>query len=464
MMQEFQSKHQELVSGLVERIDPRTGAISLRLGKAEAVLPKNEQIGGENVKEGDYIKVYVVDVRETEKGPKAIISRTHPDLVKRMFETEVPEIYDARWRSSRFPGGGLPHQAGRDEQRPGGGRRGRCIGARGSRVSEIVDELGGEKIDIVEYSDEPEKFIAAALSPANVLSVETAADGSRSCKVTVPDNQLSLAIGNKGQNARLAAKLTAGRLTSSRKAVFTARKNKAWLVPRAARPRAESRAGACRKRPARACGRGRPTGDFSASQAVAAACRRDWRREAMRPKKTPLRMCAGCGEMKPKKELARVVRAPRRRTKAAAPCRRKSAWTWTGKKPGRGAYLCLDAQCLKQARKSRRLERAFSCKIPEEVYDRMEEEIQRAQQAQEEAAQAASVPRDEKGRPIIVIEEPEEALPRGEGAQRVDKLLSLLGLARRAGKIEPGSTRRPPPPKAGKRPCCWLPGTFQRKR
>ena len=94
MMQEFQSKHQELVSGLVERIDPRTGAISLKIGKAEAVLPKNEQIGGENVKEGDYIKVYVVDVRETEKGPKAIISRTHPDLVKRMFETEVPEIYD----------------------------------------------------------------------------------------------------------------------------------------------------------------------------------------------------------------------------------------------------------------------------------------------------------------------------------------------------------------------------------
>ena len=94
MMQEFQSKHQELVSGLVERIDPRTGAISLKIGKAEAVLPKNEQIGGENVKEGDYIKVYVVDVRETEKGPKAIISRTHPDLVKRLFETEVPEIYD----------------------------------------------------------------------------------------------------------------------------------------------------------------------------------------------------------------------------------------------------------------------------------------------------------------------------------------------------------------------------------
>ena len=209
MMQEFQSKHQELVSGLVERIDPRTGAISLKIGKAEAVLPKNEQIGGENVKEGDYIKVYVVDVRETEKGPKAIISRTHPDLVKRMFETEVPEIYDgtveikavSREAGSRTKLAVMSHNPDVDAV-------GACIGTRGSRVSEIVDALGGEKIDIVEYSDEPEKFIAAALSPANVLSVETAADGSRSCKVTVPDNQLSLAIGNKGQNARLAAKLT----------------------------------------------------------------------------------------------------------------------------------------------------------------------------------------------------------------------------------------------------------------
>ena len=209
MMQEFQSKHQELVSGLVERIDPMTGAISLKIGKAEAVLPKNEQIGGENVREGDHIKVYVVDVRETEKGPKAIISRTHPDLVKRMFETEVPEIYDgtveikgvSREAGSRTKLAVMSHNPDVDAV-------GACIGARGSRVSEIVEELGGEKIDIVEYSDDPQKYIAAALSPATVLKVETAEDGSRSCKVTVPDNQLSLAIGNKGQNARLAAKLT----------------------------------------------------------------------------------------------------------------------------------------------------------------------------------------------------------------------------------------------------------------
>ena len=209
MMQEFQSKHQELVSGLVERIDPKTGAISLRLRKAEAVLPKSEQIAGETVREGDHIKVYVVDVRETEKGPKAIISRTHPDLVKRMFETEVPEIYDgtveikavSREAGSRTKLAVVSHNPDVDAV-------GACIGARGSRVSEIVEELGGEKIDIVEYSDDPQKFIAAALSPANVLKVEMAEDGSRACKVTVPDSQLSLAIGNKGQNARLAARLT----------------------------------------------------------------------------------------------------------------------------------------------------------------------------------------------------------------------------------------------------------------
>ena len=160
-------------------MDPKTGAATLEIGKAETVLPKSEQIGDEVLREGDHVKVYVVDVREGEKGPRALVSRTHPGLVKRLFEMEVPE--DAV---------------------------GACIGPRGARVGGIVDELGGEKIDIIEYSDEPEKFIAAALSPARVLSVEVDPEGAKSCRVTVPDAQLSLAIGNKGQNARLAAKLT----------------------------------------------------------------------------------------------------------------------------------------------------------------------------------------------------------------------------------------------------------------
>jgi N utilization substance protein A len=209
MLREFQSKHQELVSALVERVDPQTGAATLQIGKAQAVLPKSEQVGDEKLKEGDHIKVYVVDVKETEKGPRAMISRIHPDLVKRLFESEVPEIYDgtveikavSREAGSRTKLAVISHDPDVDAV-------GACIGARGTRVSNIVNELGGEKIDIIEYNEDPVKFIASALSPADVVSVIPAEDGSHSCRVTVPDSQLSLAIGNKGQNARLAARLT----------------------------------------------------------------------------------------------------------------------------------------------------------------------------------------------------------------------------------------------------------------
>jgi N utilization substance protein A len=209
VMQEFQSRHQELVSAVVERVDPRTGAASLRIGKAEAVLPKSEQVGNEELREGDHVKVYVVDVKESEKGPRAIISRTHPDLVKRLFETEVPEIYDGTVEiKSVSREAGSRTKLAVYSRNPDVDAVGACIGPRGARVGAVVSELGGEKIDIVEYSEDPTKFIASALSPANVLSVEVDPDGARACHVTVPDSQLSLAIGNKGQNARLAAKLT----------------------------------------------------------------------------------------------------------------------------------------------------------------------------------------------------------------------------------------------------------------
>lgn len=209
VLQEFQSRHQELVSAVVERIDPKTGAASLTIGKAEAILPKSEQVGDEELHEGDHIKVYVVDVKESEKGPRAMISRTHPGLVKRLFETEVPEIYEGTVEIKA-----VSREAGSRtklavySRDPNVDAVGACIGPRGARVGKIVEELGGEKIDIVEYSEEPEKFIAAALSPADVLSVEVEPDGARSCRATVPDSQLSLAIGNRGQNVRLAAKLT----------------------------------------------------------------------------------------------------------------------------------------------------------------------------------------------------------------------------------------------------------------
>lgn len=209
MLLEFQSKKQELVTAVVEKIDNKTGAATVRIGKAEAVLPKSEQVGQDNLKEGDLVKIYVLDVKETEKGPKAYISRTHPDFVKRLFEQEVPEIFDGivEIKSVSREAGSRTKLAvwSKDKEIDAVGA---CIGAKGTRVAAIVEELGGEKIDIVEYSDDIEKFVAAALSPATAISVVVTDPVEHTCKVTVPDGQLSLAIGNKGQNARLAAKLT----------------------------------------------------------------------------------------------------------------------------------------------------------------------------------------------------------------------------------------------------------------
>ena len=208
MLAEFQSKQQEIVTAKVERIDPASGGITIRIGKAEAVLPKSEQIGDETFKEGDLIKVYIVDVR-TDRGPRAFISRTHPDFVKRLFETEVPEIFDGvvEIKSVSREAGSRTKMAVYSNDKTIDAV-GSCIGAKGARVNTIVEELGGEKIDIVEWSEDPAKFIAASLSPATVIKVVIEDLEGKSCRVTVPDNQLSLAIGNKGQNARLAAKLT----------------------------------------------------------------------------------------------------------------------------------------------------------------------------------------------------------------------------------------------------------------
>lgn len=209
MLVEFQSKQQEITAATVERIDPVTGNATLKFGKAEAVLPKSEQIGEEKFKEGDVIQVYIAGVKENEKGPRAIISRTHPEFVKRLFEKEVPEIFEGivEIKSiSREAGSRTKMAVYADD--PEIDAVGACIGTKGARVNAIVEELNDEKIDIVLYSDEPEKYIAASLAPSSVVSIELASDGSKSCKATVPDNQLSLAIGNKGQNVRLAAKLT----------------------------------------------------------------------------------------------------------------------------------------------------------------------------------------------------------------------------------------------------------------
>ena len=209
---EFNSKQHEILTGTVSRIDPRTGNVSLRIGtgaeSTEAVLTMNEQVPGEELREGQMVKVYLVEVRRSTRGPQVLISRTHPGLVKRLFELEVPEIYDGtvEIRSIAREAGNRTKMAvwSADENVD---PIGACVGPRGQRVNAIVDELRGEKIDIIKYSEDPAAFIAAALAPADVVDVWMADEG-KACRVLVPDDQLSLAIGKEGQNARLAARLT----------------------------------------------------------------------------------------------------------------------------------------------------------------------------------------------------------------------------------------------------------------
>ncbi len=204
--QEFQSRENEILSGVVTRVEPNN--ICIEINKTPVYLMASEQIPGERFQVGDHIKVYVVEVRETSRGPLVKISRTHPGLVKRLFEIEVPEIQDgsviiksiAREAGSRTKIAVYTEDENIDPI-------GSCIGPKGSRVASIVGELKGEKIDIVRYYDDPGDYIAQSLSPANVVNVFVAA-GEKNCRAVVPDNQLSLAIGKEGQNARLAAKLT----------------------------------------------------------------------------------------------------------------------------------------------------------------------------------------------------------------------------------------------------------------
>ncbi len=209
---EFNSKQHEILTGVVTRIDPRNGAVSLRIGtgteSTEALLLPGEQVPDETLEEGMHIKVYVVDVRLSNRGAQVLISRTHPGLVKRLFELEVPEIFDgtvevkaiAREAGSRTKMAVWSNDENVDPI-------GACVGPRGQRVAGIVEELRGEKIDIIKYSEDPAAFIAAALAPADVVEVRME-EGGKACRCVVPDDQLSLAIGKEGQNARLAARLT----------------------------------------------------------------------------------------------------------------------------------------------------------------------------------------------------------------------------------------------------------------
>jgi len=204
--EQYVDREDDIVTGVVERLDARN--IYVGLGKVEAALPVNEQIQGEKYHPHDRIKVYITKVERTTRGPQVIVSRTHPGLLRRLFEMEVPEIYEgiveiksiAREAGDRSK---ISVYAHNEEVDPVGS----CVGAKGARVQTIVNELNGEKIDIVEWSEDPVVFVANALSPSKVLDVQVNEE-EKSTTVVVPDYQLSLAIGKRGQNARLAAKLT----------------------------------------------------------------------------------------------------------------------------------------------------------------------------------------------------------------------------------------------------------------
>jgi N utilization substance protein A len=207
---EFRDREGDIVTGTVQRVERRS--VYMDLGRIEAVLPPTEQVPREGYRQNDRVKAYVVEVKQGTRGPQIVVSRTHPGLLKRLFEIEVPEIYEgiveikaiAREAGARSKVAVVSRDRNVDAV-------GSCVGPKGSRVQSIVDELRGEKIDIVPWASDSAIFVASALSPAKVIRVEIS-DETKTALVIVPDNQLSLAIGKEGQNARLAAKLTGWRI------------------------------------------------------------------------------------------------------------------------------------------------------------------------------------------------------------------------------------------------------------
>ena len=213
MYESYSSKAQELLTGTVLRIDPTSGDMFVRIGsgseQSDAVLRASEQIPGEKHREGDLIRVYVLEVHKANRGPLVHVSRTHPNLVRRLFELETPEIAEGQVevRNIAREAGSRSKMAVRATME-GIDPVGACVGPRGGRVGAVVEELGGEKMDIVVWSEDPAQFVASALSPSDVVSVTVLPGMTKACRVVVPDDQLSLAIGKEGQNARLAARLT----------------------------------------------------------------------------------------------------------------------------------------------------------------------------------------------------------------------------------------------------------------
>ncbi|WP_107774940.1 transcription termination factor NusA [Nocardioides sediminis] len=209
---EFSGKEGDIISGIIQQ-GRNPDDVMVDLGKLEALLPVGERVPGEEYKHGERIKTLVVSVRKGMRGPQITLSRSHPNLVKKLFALEVPEIADGTVEIAA-----IAREAGHRTKIavhstvPGVNAKGACIGPMGQRARNVTAELHGEKVDIVDWSEDPAEFVAQALSPARVSSVEIVDAATRSCRVVVPDYQLSLAIGKEGQNARLAARLTGWRI------------------------------------------------------------------------------------------------------------------------------------------------------------------------------------------------------------------------------------------------------------
>ncbi len=206
IFEEYANREGDIVNGTIQRLEQKN--VYIELGKTEAILAHSEQMPGEDYRQGDRIKAYIIEVRKTTKGPQILVSRTHPGLLKRLLELEVPELHDGVVELK-----GISREAGARSKIAVYSTEenidpvGACVGPKGMRVQHIVSELNGEKIDIIKWNPDPSKFVASSLSPAKVVAVEIWEE-EKVARVIVPDYQLSLAIGKEGQNARLAAKLT----------------------------------------------------------------------------------------------------------------------------------------------------------------------------------------------------------------------------------------------------------------
>jgi transcription termination/antitermination protein NusA len=232
IFEEYAGKSGDIVSGVIQRIEPRQ--VLIDLGRVEAILPSNEMMSNERYRIGQRLKVYMVEVAKTPRGPRVIVSRSHPELLKRLFELEVPEVSNGTVEiKSVAREAGFRSKVAVAARQPGIDPVGCCVGLRGIRIQNIVSELSGEKIDVVLWNADPFAFIASSLSPAQIVAVElNKTDGQAT--VIVPDRQLSLAIGKEGQNARLAAKLTGWRIDIKPASVYEAEKAAAKPVAEAA--------------------------------------------------------------------------------------------------------------------------------------------------------------------------------------------------------------------------------------